>query len=303
MTAPDHPVLHGRPPKLANYLRAAVLPRRPFRPGATLPRVHIVHRGLTLDARHLAAFRDLCGAAPTAHVPFDYPLWLLFHYHLGIFGHPRFPCPLTALLGMHTRMLQHRRFHPADPLDLEVRTLEQRQLPKGVEFDFRTVLSQAGAPVWESISAYYLRGPGGGSDARPVDARLAPLDEIEFEVRWTAPQGVGWRAARLTGDYNPMHFAPRYARRFGHARDFAHTQLLVAACLRRLPEPLEAMDAGPLRLDIAYKGPVYYGSRLALKGARADGGYRFDLYCDDGDKPAVPGRLQPVSADERLGLD
>lgn len=293
-------VLHGRPPKVANYLRAAVLPRRAFRPGDELPRLHLIDRDLRIDARHLGAFRALCEAAPTDHVPFDYPLWLLFHYHLGVFGHPRFPCSLTALLAMHARILQHRRFFAAEPLALEVHTLARRQLAKGVEFDFRTVLSQAGEPVWESISAYYLRGPGGGSDTRPVDARLPPLADTEFATHWNMPRGVGWRAARLTGDYNPMHYAAGYARRFGFARDFAHTQLVVGLCLRRLPEALETLDVGPLRLDVAYKGPVYYESPLLLQGARRDSGYRFDLYCGAGDKPAIPGRLQPVSAGERL---
>lgn len=296
------PVLHGRPRKPANYVRAAVLPRR-YRPGTPLPDLRVVDRGLHIDVRHLAAFRALSGASACEHVPFDYPLWLLFHYHLGIFGHPQFPVSLTALLAMHTRVLQHRRLRPDHALDLEVRTLGQRQLAKGVEFDLRTVLSQAGAPAWEGISAYYLRGPGGGAEVRPIDARLAPLKTFEFETQWPAPRGVGWHVARLTGDYNPMHYASGYARRFGFARAFAHTQLVVGLCLRRLPEPLEALDAGPLRLDVAYKGPVYYGSRLTLKGARAGDGCRFDLYCDDADKPAVPGRLERVSAGEGLASD
>lgn len=302
MSDKSETVLYGRPPKLANYLRAAVLPRR-YRPGTPPPAVRIVHRGLTVDPRHLADFRALCQVPATGHVPFDYPLWLLFHYHLGVFGHPRFPAPLTALLAMHTRALQHRRLQPDEALDLEVTTLGQRRLAKGIEFDLRTVLRRAGAPVWEGISAYYLRGPGGGSDRRPIDARLAPLDAVEFESQWQAPRGVGWRAARLSGDYNPMHYVAGYARRFRFARDFAHTQLMVAACLRRLPEPLAALDAQPLRLDVAYKGPVYYGSRLTLEGARTDAGYRFDLYCGDADKPAIPGRLERVAAGATLETD
>jgi acyl dehydratase len=296
----DETVLEGRPPKLASYLRAALRARPGSRTGDTLPRVRVVHRGVPIDPRHLAAVRRVCGADPAEGVPFDYPLWLLFHYHLGIFGHARFPWPLTRLLAMHTSAVRRRPIVPDAPLDLEVRTAGQRRLAKGIEFDFHTVIAQRGAPVWESASAYYLRGPGGGTDTRPVDARLVPLPAVEFESRWQAPRGIGWRVARLSGDYNPMHYAPGYARRFGYARAFAHTQPVVAMCLRRLPRPLAELARAPLRLDVAYKGPVYYGSRLVLRGAAVDEGYRFDLYCDDADKPAIPGLLERASADAPL---
>ena len=104
----------------------------------------------------------------------------------------------------------------------------------------------------------------------------------------------------MCGDLNPAHYFAPWARMLGFQRDFAHTQRIVAECLQRLPEEADVNAAESLRLDVAFKGPVYYGSPLVLKGAQQDSGYRFDLYCGDVDKPAIPGRLRVVPTDHSL---
>ncbi len=47
----------------------------------------------------------------------------------------------------------------------------------------------------------------------------------------------------------------------------------------------------PVRLDVAFKGPVYYGAELLMKSAAVDHGHRFDVYAGSGEKPAMPGRI------------
>lgn len=295
MTTEHHIVLDGAPPKLSGYARSVLLPRAGVERGGGVPRVRLVRRGLRIDERHVAEFRRLGRWEPSDRLPFVYPLMLLFHYHLGIFAHPDFPCSLRHLLGLRNHVVQRRPIAAGERLDLEVRSHGQRMLPKGVEFDIYSVLSSGGAPVWESVHVYYLRGPRGGTDARPALAELAPLEGAEFETRWEAPAAGGWRFARLSGDFNPAHYFRPWARTLGFERDFSHSQRVVSECLRRLPETPEA-GAGGLCLDVMFKGPVYYDRTLVLKAARRDGGYRFDLYCGAEDKPAVPGRIRPVDA-------
>jgi hypothetical protein len=295
-----HSVLHDTPPKLSGYVRSVMLPRRGFAPDAGIPAIHITRRGLEIDREHLAEFGRLCHWTPSDQLPLVYPLMLLFHYHLGIFSHPAFPCSLRQLLGLRNHVVQRRRIGLDARLDLDVRSHGSRVLAKGVEFDIHSILSSGGEPAWESVHVYYLRGRYAGSDAPAPSADLGALDAVDFEARWNAPTGGKWQFAKFCGDLNPAHYFAPWARALGFRRDFAHTQRIVAECLRRLPESLDAMATGPLRLDVAFKGPVYYGSPLVMKGARQRGGFRFDLYCGDGDKPAIPGRLRHVSADHDL---
>jgi hypothetical protein len=55
-----------------------------------------------------------------------------------------------------------------------------------------------------------------------------------------------------------------------------------------------------LRLDVAFKGPVYYGSKLVMRGTRKSNGVRFNLYSGITDKPAIPGNIQEIKADHDL---
>lgn len=296
-------VLSGVPSKTIGYLHSVILPRSGLRTGDTVPRLKFTRRALAIDADHLAAFRRGCGEAPSPDVPFDYPLTLLFHYHLAIFAHRDFPWSLRTLLGVRNHVIRRRRIKTNERFDLEVATIGQRVLAKGIEFDIRSVFSSDGAPAWESISVYYLRGRVGGADARPAVEYLQPLDGVQSEIRWRAPAGGGFEFARLSGDFNPAHYFAPWAKRLGFKRDFSHTQRMVADCLRRLPDAEEWLRTPQLRLDVAFKGPVYYGSALTLKAARKPDGVRFDLYCGEVDKPAIPGNIRRAASDEALRPD
>lgn len=224
-------------------------------------------------------------------MPFLYPLCVLFHYHLGLFAHREFPWSLRKLLGLRNHVIQHRRIRVEESLDLEVRTGAQRVLSRGLEFDFHSRLSHGAEPVWESVHVYYLRGEFGGAGAAALDY-LQPLETSEFETAWDAPDGGGWPFARLCGDFNPAHFFSPWARWLGFERAFSHTQRIIADGLRRLPEAAGLANAQALRLDVAYKGPVYYGSQLRMRAAQRGEAWRFDLYGGDAAKPAMPGRVQ-----------
>lgn len=295
-----HTALDDVPPKLSAYMRSVILPRPGFAPDVVLPLIHITRRGLPSDRKHLAEFSRLCRWTLSDRLPMEYPLTLLFHYHLGIFSHPAFPLSLRRLLGVRNHVVQRRRIAAGERLDLDVLSRGQRLLPKGVEFDIHSTFSSGGEPVWESVHVYYLRGRYGGNDMRAPSAELDPLARVDFEARWEAPTGGKWEFAKFCGDLNPAHYFAPWARVLGFRRDFAHTQRIVAECLRRLPEATDVTTAASLRLDVAFKGPVYYGSPLVLKGTREREGYRFDLYCGDVGKPAIPGRLRVVPMDHDL---
>jgi len=299
-SATYHRVLDGEPPKLSGYLRSVMFPRRGFRSDAPFPFIQISRRNLPIKSPHLEEFSRLCRWPLDSHMPLMYPLTFLFRYHLGIFAHPSFPCSLRQLLGFRNHVVQRRRVALREHIDLDVRTAGRRVLPKGVEFDFHSTLSSGGEALWESVHVYYLRGTYGGGEARVAAAEFDALANVDFEVRWSAPTDGKWEFAKFCGDMNPAHYFAPWAKSLGFRGDFAHTQRIVAECLRRLPQAPETNAAESLRLDLAFKGPVYYGSPLTLKGERQGGGYRFDLFCGDVDKPAIPGQLRAVAADYDL---
>ena len=177
-----HVVLDDVPPKWSGYLRSVILPRPGFAPDVVVPPIHVTRRGLGIDRRHLAEFSRLSHWTLSDQLPLVYPLMLLFHYHLGVFSHPAFPCSLRELLGLRNHVVQRRQITVGERLDLDVRSHGQRVLEKGVEFDIYSTFSGGGEPVWESVHVYYLRGRYGGN-ARAAWADLSPLTGADFESR------------------------------------------------------------------------------------------------------------------------
>jgi hypothetical protein len=293
-------ILNQIPSKLTGYLNSVILPRKRFKKGDTFPKIDITRRGFKIDEKHLSEFQKMCGWDDSEYMPFIYPLVVVFHYHLGIFAHRNFPWSLRMLLGLRNHVVQRRRIKVGETLDLSARTLGLRVGLKGLEFDIHTRISSGGEAVWESVHVYYLRGNFGGRDIRPVADYLQPLDSSEFQVSWDAPSAGGLEFARLSGDLNPAHYFKPWARLLGFKRDFCHTQRIISDCIQRLPNASDVMDLESLRLDIAFKGPVYYGSKLMIRGAGNSNGIRFNLYSGTTDKPAMPGNIQEIKADYDL---
>ncbi|MEJ2717618.1 MAG: hypothetical protein P8182_10835, partial [Deltaproteobacteria bacterium] len=53
----------------------------------------------------------------------------------------------------------------------------------------------------------------------------------------------------------------------------------------------------PVRLDVALKGPVYYGSNVTMNYADMGTSHRFDLYCEDNPRPCLSGSLSTAEPD------
>lgn len=224
----------------------------------------------------------------------DHPAWRLLYPHvvgfrlvMTLLTDRAFPLPIWNALQVRNRIALQRPFERGAALDFEARVETQRLLEKGAEIDVRCTAHSGGEPVWHSVNAFFYRGRHGVSG--PIaTVPAAPQVEAGEAVRWTAPAGGGVGFGRLTGDYNGIHLARRYARMFGFEGAFLHPQRVLGQCLARLPQPAAEV---PLRLDAWLKGPVYYGSALALRSAAGEGGTNFALHVDGDPRPAIAGRL------------
>jgi acyl dehydratase len=117
---------------------------------------------------------------------------------------------------------------------------------------------------------------------RRTPSALAPSTVTQ---RFEIARGGGRAFAKLTGDYNPIHLWPWYARRMRFPDAFSHPQRAAGMCLARLPRP----DSDAQTLDLWIKGPVFYGANVTLGSATADGGTEFGLVLEGDHRPALSG--------------
>ena len=179
----------------------------------------------------------MTGLPAGPYLPVIYPHVFGFRLQMVVLTHPRFPLPIWGALQVRNHLLQHRPLPREAPLNLETRPVSLRILEKGVEIDLHTSISTGAEPVWESLNTFYYRGRFGEAGA-PSPSSNPPAAPTETVARWRLPAGVGWRLARITGDYNGIHHWHWYARRFGFQGAFFHPQMIVGQCIAHWRDPV-----------------------------------------------------------------
>jgi hypothetical protein len=266
------------------FLPRAFLPRRFGPVDAVLGPVARWEKARA-SAADRAAFERFTGQSLERGLPLLAPHVLFFKLQMAALTNPRIPVPIWRALQVRNRIAHHAPIAVDEPLDLEIAVAASRALEKGIEIDFHTTASVAGRLAWEVVTTVYYRGrfglpPGGQPVPRPP---RAPETEVGA---WRADEHGGWAVARLTGDFNGVHYSDRYARHQGFARAFHHPQRMLGVCFAHLGL---RSAAPPQRLEAWLRGPVFYGSALRLCAAEENGGKTFALYTDADPRPAILG--------------
>jgi hypothetical protein len=175
-------------------------------------------------------------------------------------------------------------------LDLETRVADHRILEKGTEVDLHTAVSIDGQPIWESLNAFYYRGRAAAASSTSLLPKPPPVPAVTVAC-WHLPPGVGWRLARVTGDYNGIHHWHWYARGFGFQGASFHPQLIVGQCMAHLRG---LSSEGPHQLRVWLRGPVYFGAEVSLRAENTKEDCAFALMVQGEERPAILGRWGPA---------
>ncbi len=293
---------YAAPPAFGGLYRSIfltlVLRRKGVKPGEALPAATSSVASMQADPQRLQAYNEACAFPEGDYMPITYPFVLSMPLQMGIFADKRFP--LSAVGFVHTRqhILQHRPLKNDEPFSCTCAIAGQRVVKAGLEFDVVTEIEAQGALAWEGISTYLVRGKKWGKPGEPAAlAQMPDLTEGADIEDWRVDADMGRRYAKITGDYNPIHVSKFMAKVFGFKRDIVHGAWTMARCMAALP-PLEG--EGIERIDMAFKGPVFMGSSVKLKGALDTTEQRFDLFCGKNPRPVLQGRHTLETNQSRL---
>lgn len=279
------------PSALAFMARAILTPRRGgLRPA--LPTLGASWRGHAVAGAPLEDFLALTGLRGHPLWPLLYPHVIGFRLQMAVLTARAFPLPIWNALQIRNRLVLHRPIERGTLIDFAVDAVAQRVLEKGAEIDLRTTARTAEGLAWEGINTFYYRGRFGGRD-EPSPAAATPVVAGGDPASWTMQTSGRLRCGRLTGDYNGIHLADAYARRFGFRGAFQHPQRVLGECLAKLHCPRVAL---PLQLEVWLKGPVYYGAAVELRSGAGAGALAFALHVNGDARPAIVGRLGGAEA-------
>ncbi|MBU0994304.1 MAG: hypothetical protein KJ737_17575 [Proteobacteria bacterium] len=280
-----------KPSALGCYLKLVSGRRKGLKPGEKLPSIFARWPDITIDPDNLKNYNRSCGLIHSEYLPPLYPHIIAAPVHLGMVSHPAFPLKMMGSIHLSNHILQHKRIKVSDILNISCVLGDKRNVEKGLEFDIRTEVRLKDELVWESITTALIRGKFGEPDEPSERSRLSAAEGASYLTQWAVPAGTGRRYAKITGDFNPIHLFPVTAKLFGFKRDIAHGMWTLANAAGRLNVTIN--DA-PVKIDAAFKGPMFMANTAELHVSPYDSGQKFDVFCSGNPKPVICADLKFV---------
>ena len=208
---------------------------------------------------------------------------------MSILTHPKFPIPIWQILQIRNQITQRKVLPSNINVEMEATLKETRVLTKGVEFDIHVIVTPGSEIFFESINTFYAKRKFKNGQAQTQKTkREVPSLSLEQE-KWTISKEGVWNFAKVTGDYNGVHFLNSYAKFFGFNSAFAHPHRALMSIFEHLPR----VDvSSPFQLNVYFKGPVYYAKQLLLSYQEENGILDFALRVDGDGRPAILGSIK-----------
>ncbi len=266
---------------------------RKFDPRNNISPICAVWRNAVIVPEHLNEFQKICGLEPGRGINMIYPLSFVFPLAIRVLGHSRAPLTIFRSLNTRTRIIQRREIRYDDKMNITCRMDERRIVQKGLEVDLVTTIDSSGETIWKSIQTFFYRGRYGEPDPVQGSVDMESIQDEPVIGQWFLPEGLGFRFAKISGDSNGIHYNALYAKILGFERDFAQPMLVLSKTVEGVSEKFTGD-----RLNICFKGPIYYGCQVTVRGAEMETGFRFDVYTEGNPRPCICGFFEKDSGQE-----
>jgi acyl dehydratase len=122
-------------------------------------------------------------------------------------------------------------------------------------------------PMFTTRASFFIRGEGGfGGDRGPSGPKNVAPDRAPDHVVTYATRHDQALLYRLSGDRNPLHSDPAFAKRAGFDRPILHGLCTLGFTGRALLHTLCGSDPARFRgMDLRFSKPVYPGDALTVK--------------------------------------
>ncbi len=251
--------------------------------GGTLPDRELRRDDVLVERSAVDRYAAVCGFPVRDVAPVPYLHMLAFPLHLQLMTDAAFPFPAIGSVHLENTILQHRPVGVGERVSLALRAADLRASTKGRAWDMNVTGTVGDEVVWESVSTYLRVGKGDKEGGDP-GMSLAAV-EAKGPV-WSLGGDLGRRYASVSGDHNPIHLYPLTAKALGFPRHIAHGMWSKARCIAALENRLP--DA--VRVEVAFKKPIFLPGKAQFGADRSATGYDFTLVNPKTGAPHLLGR-------------
>jgi acyl dehydratase len=281
--SPTNSLSFAGPPSVVPAFARVLLSKKPYvaPEGTIIQPIELEVRKVRLSSAHLQRYRDICGvpAGAGANLPPAYLHVLAMPLHMQLFIARAFPVKVLGLIHLRNTIRVIRNIGLDAPLRLHVHFDTMRLTDAGQEYDFTTRYEREGEVVWEEISTMFARGntaPNPGAKRPSIERSSHPQSGTTTQTLAIA-ENTGWRYARVSGDFNPIHLTARTASMFGFKQAVAHGMWSLGAAADQLP-------AERIQVDTQFKLPVYLPSEALARTWPVEGGVDIAMCTMRGDR-------------------
>ncbi|MFF9812470.1 MaoC/PaaZ C-terminal domain-containing protein [Streptomyces sp. NPDC014006] len=152
----------------------------------------------------------------------------------------------------------------------------------------RTDVADGDGPLWSDEAHVHVRGEGGfGGERGPATRLEAPTGEPERVVERAIREDQALLYS-LSGDDNPLHVDPEFARAAGFERPVLHGLCTYGMTLKAVVDTLLGGDVTRVRsYSTRFAGVVCPGETLRIRMWRAEGGVRVAVSAVERDEAPV----------------
>jgi acyl dehydratase len=294
------------PSIVPSYARIVFKKKLPLLPDdSTLPRLEAELSHFHAKRERVEAYRAVCGGEPSDVLPAAYPHVLAMPVQLALMSSSAFPVRIMGLVHLRNHIEQRRPLRVGEAGRLRVWIDGHRETNVGQEFDVNTSVEIDGQAVWQETCVFMARrmtrnttkrysgriAAGEGIPAPDAESVQPTSPDTVRTSTFEADDGIGWRYARVSSDFNPIHLSKVGARMFGFNQPIAHGMWSLARCLAALDSET---FAGSKRVDVVFKRPVLIPAPLTLETWHTADGAGFALKGSDRGKMHVAGSVVPL---------
>jgi acyl dehydratase len=295
MPAPTKISFASLPSMVPAYARV-LLGKKPYIAPAevVVEPIELEVRRVKLSPAHVQRYRQVCSVPNGAGLPPAYLHLVAMPLHMQLFIANKFPVKVLGLIHLRNTI---RVLHDVDikaPLHLRVHFDTMRLTDFGQEYDFTTRYEQHGQVVWEEVSTMFARGntaPKEGGKRPSIERSAHPANGVATETL-EVTDNTGWRYARVSGDFNPIHLTARTAQMFGFKQVVAHGMWSMGRCLAASAQHL---PAGKVQIDTQFKLPVYIPSQALARTWQVGNGAEVSMCTMRGDRLHLSMQVRSLS--------
>jgi acyl dehydratase len=139
----------------------------------------------------------------------------------------------------------------------------------------RTEVADADGPLWTNDAQIFVRGEGGWGGDRGPSTRMDPPEGDPDRTVERAIREDQALLYRLSGDWNPLHADPDFAKLAGFERPILHGLCTYGMTLKTVVDTLLGGDVTRVRsYTTRFAGVVFPGETLRIRMWQGDGRVR-----------------------------